>query len=259
MNWFEQGNWPGFWTEASKSMAPWAAGGLPGFPPMGAAMGASNPATIDSGMTQVNDLIKRSMEGWTTLMQSAGKDKKPAFDPATLARLFDPAQWSKAMATGPDFSLEHLVEGPTYATVTDLDRKVVKAQHLWQKRARDIEAYRQVNQAAWGRAFEQFSKALNDPKGPPLTSAREVLDLWLNIANDVLVEMHHRPEFQEAQRNMTRSAAEYRLQERELAEVFCTIHHIPTRTEMDEAQRTIIELRREVRSLKQRLDKGESR
>jgi len=111
-----------------------------------------------------------------------------------------------------------------------------------------------VVQAAWLRAFETMRKALADAKGAPLESARAVLDLWLSIANEALLEMHHRPEYLEAQRKMTRSAAEYRLQEQELAEVFCTMHHIPTRTEMDEAQKTIVELRREVRALKRRLD-----
>ncbi len=58
--------------------------------------------------------------------------------------------------------------------------------------------------------------------------------------------------FLEAQRKMTRSSAEYRLQEREIAEVFCEMHHIPTRSEVDELQRTVIELRRELRALKWR-------
>ena len=187
-------------------------------------------------------------------MQTAGGKQGAGADNEMLARLFDPSQWGKVMAGGQDLSLERLTEGPTYATVTDIDRKILKAQQLWLQRARDIEGYRQVVQAAWLRAFEQMRKALADPKGPPLASARAVLDLWLSIANEALLEMHHRPEYLEAQRKMTRAAAEYRLQEQELAEVFCTLHHIPTRTEMDEAQKTIVELRRELRALKRRLD-----
>jgi polyhydroxyalkanoate synthesis regulator phasin len=49
---------------------------------------------------------------------------------------------------------------------------------------------------------------------------------------------------------MTRSSTEYRLAEREIAEAFCEMHHIPTRTEMDEMQRVVTELRREIRALK---------
>ena len=62
--------------------------------------------------------------------------------------------------------------------------------------------------------------------------------------------MHRSAAFLEIQRNMTRSSTEYRLAEREIAEAFCEVHHIPTRTEMDEMQRLVTELKRELRSLK---------
>jgi hypothetical protein len=255
MNWFDPSTWSGFLSEAQKNMVqPWVAAGqafkFPGAPAAG-----TNP--MQDGIEKMNDLVKRSMEGWATLLQSAVPGKAGApFDAATLGKLFDPAEWSKAMASGADLSLERLTEGPTYATPTDIDRRIRKAQQLWLERARDIEGYRQVLQAAWARAFEQMMKELNDTSAPPLTSARAVLDLWLSVANEQLIEMHHRPEFLEAQRRMTRTAAAYRLAEQDLAEVFCTLNHIPTRTEMDEAQKTIVELRREVRALKRRLDQG---
>ena len=302
MNWFEQGPWSNFWSDAQKQMASqWPAAGMPagmplgngmpfgaaipgggpaGMPfagampfaanmpfakmfggaataagaPGGAAEGAASAAGSPFGFDKVNDLVKQALEGWTAFMQTAGGKQGAGADNEMLARLFDPSQWGKVMAGGQDLSLERLTEGPTYATVTDIDRKIIRAQQLWLQRARDIEGYRQVVQAAWLRAFEQMRKALADPKGPPLESARAVLDLWLSIANEALLEMHHRPEYLESQRKMTRSAAEYRLQEQELAEVFCTLHHIPTRTEMDEAQKIIVELRRELRALKRRVD-----
>jgi len=46
-----------------------------------------------------------------------------------------------------------------------------------------------------------------------------------------------------------RSAAEYRLQERKIAEAWCEASHIPSRTEMDEMQRTVTELKRQLREL----------
>ena len=250
MNWFDQSNGAGLLSETQKNLfQPWLTGqGMPFARPAGA-------DAMQEGTAKVNELVKRSMEGWAALVQSAqpGKAGTAGFDAATLGKLFDPAEWSRAMAGGGDFALERLTEGPTYATLTDIDRKVAKAQQLWLQRARDIEAYRQVVQAAWMRAFERMTKALSDQEAPKLTSARAVLDLWLGIANEVLLELHHRPEFLEAQRKMTRSSAEYRLQEQKLAEVFCAINHIPTRTEMDEAQKTIQELRRELRALKKSL------
>ena len=48
---------------------------------------------------------------------------------------------------------------------------------------------------------------------------------------------------------MLRSASDYRLQERKLAEAWCEASHMPTRTEVDELQRTVTELRRQLRAL----------
>ena len=155
-----------------------------------------------------------------------------------------------------DKALERLTEGPTYATLWDLDRKLLNAQKLWLKRSEDIAAYQAIVQAAWRRAIQRFVDALNDPKAPPLKSGREFLDLWIATANACLLEMHRSDEFLEAQRKMTRSATEYRLQEREIAEAFCAMHHIPTRTEMDEVQHAVYELRRELRALQR---KGEGK
>jgi len=255
MNWFEQKDWSKIWAENQKNMfQSWIEG--KGMPPATGASAADDAAP--EGLQQMNELIKRSMEGWAALAQlSLPQQAGPeGFDLPGLKKLFDPAEWNKALASNVDLSLERLTEGPTYATLTDLDRKVVNAQKLWLQRAKDIEAYRVVVQAAWNRAQEQFMEAVNDAQAPPLKSGRAVLDLWLSTVNHALIEMHHRPEFLEAQRRMTRSAAEYRLQERELAEVFCEANHIPTRTEMDEMQRTVHELRREVRALKRRLGEG---
>ena len=69
--------------------------------------------------------------------------------------------------------------------------------------------------------------------------------------------MHHRPEFLAAQRDVARSAAEYRLQEQKIAEVFCATNHIPTRTEVDELQEAVYLLRREVRALRRQLEQKE--
>jgi hypothetical protein len=60
---------------------------------------------------------------------------------------------------------------------------------------------------------------------------------------------HRSDEFVEAQSKMLRSASDYRLQERKIAEAWCDAIHIPTRSEMDEVQRTVTELRRQLRAL----------
>jgi len=249
MKGFEQGNdWLKFWSENQKSLfQAWVEGKPPPFAFRGEAPPAGDPAK-QAG--QISDLMRTSMEQWASMAKEAW-GQAGRFDPEAMKRLFDPAEWKRAGSQF-DMGLEKLTEGPTYATLWDLDKKMLNVQKLWMERARDVEGYWEVVQGAWSRALERFLKAVNDPKGEPIKTGRAMLDLWLVHANKALVEMHRSDEFLEAQRKMTRSSTEYRLAEREIAEAFCEMHHIPTRTEMDEVQREMTELRREVRALKRR-------
>jgi polyhydroxyalkanoate synthase subunit PhaE len=247
MNSFEQGNeWMKLWAENQKSLfEAWVQGKPPPFAFRGEAPPAGDPMR-QAG--EISDLMRRSMEQWAAYAQGAWKDKG-RFDPEAMKQLFDPAEWKRA-GSHFDMGLEKLTEGPTYATLWDVDRKMLGLQKLWVERAKDVERYWEVVQHAWAKALERFMKAMADGKGEPITSGRAMLDLWLATANKALLEMHRSEEFLEAQRRMTRSSTEYRLAEREIAEAFCDVHHIPTRTEVDELQKTVVELRREIRALR---------
>jgi hypothetical protein len=256
MNWFDAPDgWLKYWTENQKSLFQALAEGKAAAPWM--TSGDAPSGSFEDWTRQMTEISRRSVESWTALAKQgwpmlSGRDA----DRSSLQQLFDPAVWSRTGAGRFDLALERLTEGPTYATLWDLDRKLLNAQKLWLKRSEDIAAYQAVVQAAWRRAVQRFVEALNDPKAPPLKTGREFLDLWIATANACLLEMHRSEAFLEAQRKMTRSATEYRLQEREIAEAFCGMHHIPTRTEMDEVQRAVYELRRELRTL-QRKGEGE--
>ena len=74
-----------------------------------------------------------------------------------------------------------------------------------------------------------------------------MLDRWLVIANDELIRTQRTDEFLKAQRELLSAGVTYRLKERELVEVWCETHSIPTRTEVDDLHRTVHELRGQVR------------
>jgi hypothetical protein len=228
-----------YWSENQKSFFQ---AFMEGKPPPFAVMGeAPHVGEFGSQAGLASELMRKTMEQWTAV----AKD----FNPEAMQKLFDPAEWKRAGSQF-DMGLEKLTEGPTYATLWDMDKKMLKAQKLWVERARDVEGYYEIVQGAWTRTLQRFTKAVNDPKGEAITNGRQLLDLWLTTANGALLEMHRSEAFLEAQRRMTRSSAEYQLAEREIAEAFCEMHHIPTRTEMDEVERTVTQLRREIRALR---------
>jgi len=244
---FEQGNeWMKLWSENQKSLfEAWVEGKPPPFAFRGEAPPAGDPM---KQAAQISELMRESMGQWAEYAKGAWT-KGAGMDPEQMKKLFDPAEWKRA-GSHFDLGMEKLTEGPTYATLWDLDRKTLGLQKLWVERAKAVESYWEVMQGAWTKALERFMKTASDPKGEPIKSGRQLLDLWLATANKALLEMHRSEEFLEVQRKMTRASTEYRLAEREIAEAFCEIHHIPTRTEVDELQRTVTELRREIRALK---------
>jgi polyhydroxyalkanoate synthesis regulator phasin len=139
-----------------------------------------------------------------------------------------------------------------HASVDGTDREILKAQKLRTEWAKDLAAFQVLMQSAWNEAVQRFLREVNDTQGAPITTWRELTDVWVKVANETLLATHRTPEFLEAQRHLTRSGAECRLQERAVAEVFCEMQQTPTRTEMDEVQREVYELRRRLRALEKR-------
>ena len=236
------------WNEQGQSFFQTWADGLTKQAPANFPVTGELPDSMQGPLSQMTEFFNKSMEQWSALAQGP-KDGKSSLDANALKKLFDPAEWGRAGVGGFDLALEHLTEGPTYANLWDLDRKLLNAQRLSQQRLRHIAAYQAIVQDAWRSASERFFRALSDASQPKINSARDLLDLWVATANETLIAMHRTPKFLEAQRNVTRSSADYRLQERAIAETFCEVHHIPTRSEVDELQRTVVELRRQVRAL----------
>lgn len=204
---------------------------------------------LDEQFAELRDTWKASITKWTELAKDTFKGDKPT--PEALREMFSPASWSGPGSGVMDAALQRVLEGPRYATLWDLDRKLLELQKLGLQRHKDVAAYQAVVQKAWNLIFERFAKTLaTGPESVGKLTWRGLTDRWLAVANDTLIEVHRGDEFIEAQRRMLRSASDLHLQERQIAEAWCQAAHIPTRSEVDELQRSVVELRREVRVLR---------
>ena len=63
--------------------------------------------------------------------------------------------------------LRQVLEGPKYATLFDLDRKLLELQQLAMRRDKDVAAFQAIVQKAWNTAFERFSKRVQRPRAKP--------------------------------------------------------------------------------------------
>lgn len=197
--------------------------------------------------SDLQETWKESIEKWAALVKDGAGPG--AWTPEALREMFSPARWSGSGAGAFDAGLQQVIEGPKYANLWDLDRKIAELQQLSIKRDKAVLAYQAIVQRAWNSALERFMKSMTSAKADTPTTWRGLTDRWLKIANETLIEAHRSEEFVEAQTRMLRAASDYRLRERALAEAWCEAYHIPTRTEVDEIQRTVTELRRQIRLL----------
>jgi class III poly(R)-hydroxyalkanoic acid synthase PhaE subunit len=177
----------------------------------------------------------------------AGKSDPVAAD--VLAKIFDPSGW--LTATNPlDENLTRMAEGPRLADLWNIERRFGSVFTAWTAlRRRNLE-HGTVMLEAWTKATGEFSKVVNEraQAGKPLDSPREMMALWVEIANDVLLETQRSEAFLKSQRETLKASTDLRLAQQELAEFYAEMFGYPTRAELDDVHRSLTELRREVRS-----------
>jgi polyhydroxyalkanoate synthesis regulator phasin len=215
--------------------------------PPGAASATGTPGTLQEQFAELRGTWQESIEKWTELVKQG--PKAAPITAESLRELFAPDRWS---GTGPgafDAGLRQVLEGPKYAMLFDLDRKLLALRQLASQRDKDVAAFHAILLKAWNAAFERFSSSVASTKVEAPPTWRDMADRWLAVVNDTLIEAQRSEAFVEAQRKMLRSASDHRLQERKIAEAWCEAFHVPTRTELDEMQRTVAELRRQLRAL----------
>jgi polyhydroxyalkanoate synthesis regulator phasin len=237
------GSWADSWATSQqalmKAMFPVQAPGTP------AAM--DTQGLLQEQFADLRDTWKESIAKWTELAQQG--PKAPPLTAEALRALFVPARWSGAGTGSFDAGLRQVLEGPKYALLFDLDRKLLALKQLASQRDADVAAFHAILVKAWRTAFERFSASVPAATAQQPATWRGTADRWLAVVNDTLIEVQRSQAFIEAQRKMLRSASDHRLQEQKIAEAWCEAFHVPTRTEMDEMQRTVTELRRQLRTL----------
>jgi len=170
---------------------------------------------------------------------------------AMLAKIVDPRGWLGA-TNEVDQTLQRMAEGPQLADLWNTERKFIAVFNAWTAMRRHSLEHNKVVLEAWMKAAGAFAKLLNAraDKGEALESWREVLALWVETANEVLLETQRSEAFLSTQRDLVKASSELRLAQQDLAEFYSEMFGYPTRTELDDVHRTVTELRRELRAFK---------
>lgn len=141
---------------------------------------------------------------------------------------------------------------PSIGLTRDFNEKVTKAFDLWLANQQAQTTYQLLVGEAWVDAFQAMMKKLVEmaQKGETISDTRHLLRIWVDVADEVFIELFHSEAYAAAQSTYVNSNMTLRRQQRELLEVWLRNNDMPTRSDVDEAHRQIYELRKEVRALK---------
>ena len=148
-----------------------------------------------------------------------------------------------------------LLQSPSLGYTRELNEKITAGFDTWLHFRRASADYQAKLADAWTDAFEVLIHEMADRagKGERIGSVRDLLLLWGQVADRVFIDTFRTDEYIRLQGQFLHAAMTYRIQQREIAEVTLKLYDLPTRSEVDEAHRTIYELRKEVKVLKKAL------
>lgn len=215
------------------------------------------PGTLAGGDLNVDPAAMAELwRSWMALGGSLGRALPGMAEPGqiageTLDRFLDPMSLALVGGSQVGEAIRRMTEGPRFADMGAIERRMAGVMELWLAVQTAARTYEGVVAGAWAVAGRRFATALGERyrAGTAVSQPKDALELWLDIANQTLLETHRSAPFLEAQRELLRSGMDFLLAERELVEGLVEPAGLPTRTELDEVHRSVQELKRRVRTL----------
>ncbi|MCW5660318.1 MAG: hypothetical protein KIT60_21650 [Burkholderiaceae bacterium] len=156
--------------------------------------------------------------------------------------------WS-ALPSMAEALLGRVDSAPTLAPLWDFDRKSATASAAWWRLQEAQAKYRALLDSVWPAVqksvLERQAQALKQNKA---ATARESVDRWLDALNEALLELMRTPAYLKAQRDTLDAGLAYREALAAIASDVGEWLQLPTRAEVDDLARAVVELRREVRN-----------
>jgi polyhydroxyalkanoate synthase subunit PhaE len=220
------------------------------------ASGALPTSIFDTeGLTQANQAFGKLWSSAIELSQTIGRsmqggEKHDPIVAGLFGKIFDPRAWFSGI-DGMDEALQRMAEGPRLADLWDTERKMLTLFNAWTALRRCSLEHNTVMLEAWLQAAGKFAKNLNEnaDRMEALGSWRELLALWVETANTVLLETQRSEAYLKSQRKILMASTDLRLAQQEIATFYSEMFGYPTREELDDVHRTVTELRRELRAL----------
>jgi class III poly(R)-hydroxyalkanoic acid synthase PhaE subunit len=148
-----------------------------------------------------------------------------------------------------------LLTMPTLGLNREFQEKVNGWSLAWLENQQALSEYQLLVGNVWLDAFAALMQKLIEQAqaGKTIESQRQLLDLWVEVADSKFIELFHSEAYAKAQSSYVNGSMILRRQQRELLEVWLRQNDLPTRSDLDEAHRNLHDLRKEVKALKKAL------
>lgn len=152
-------------------------------------------------------------------------------------------------------TLGRLMVSPSLGYSREFNEKLGRSFQIWVDYRRVDFEYQSLLTDTWINAFESLLQKLVTmaQKNEAVTSLRQLLNLWIETADAEFIELFHTEDYAKVQAQLLNHAMAAKRQQRELVEIGLRTNDLPTRTELEDAHRSIYELRKEVRGLRKEL------
>ena len=222
----------------------------------------------DATMNQWTAATETSNQMWQTYLEQLQQNGMPWLN-AWMASGEQTASWlrnlSMGQATPPNLmgqfwtayeeTFGKMVSSPPLGLTRELNLELTKGFETWLAYRRADAEYQRVVGSGWMQFLEAFGKRLMQmaQAGKLIESPRQFVDLWVEVGDDEFTKLFHGDAYAQAQGNLVNSSMAFKRQQRALLEIWLRDNDMPTRSDLDEAHRTIHELRKDVKALKKDL------
>jgi len=169
---------------------------------------------------------------------------------AGLSRLF---MMEQDEFQSPPFS--GLADIPSVGVAREHQAKILRAFDAFVDMRNVVLKFNKITMGALKKAVETMMATLVEKgkKGEKIQSMRDLNRLWLDSADKVFTEMYASEEYLVAQRELSSAGMTYKIMQHDVVEMVLKNLNLPTRSELDDAYKTLYELRKEVKALKKAL------
>lgn len=145
-----------------------------------------------------------------------------------------------------------LAEIPSMGVTREHQAKILRAFDAFVDLRKVMLEFNKLTIGAMNKAVETVMEALAEKgkKGEKIHNVRDLNRLWLESADKVFTRMYASEEYLKAQRELSATGMSFKLMQQEVVEMVLKGLNLPTRSELDDAYKTLYELRKEVKALK---------